>query len=257
MQSNQMVDSVVHDKFLKLISSHLSLDQKEKIYFSDWLSDEVKRELETDLSKAGRLKGHLFFRKMANWINAKSDKDRKSARPWRKIWGGSIVVLILIRIAMKSLYLGLFIAAAAIVGVLYARHQKMNEVVEDSSKFPEPPKQHEIKELSTKVGKNGYNQVMFAVQSWNLAELRTAVSTTLGGVSQPDAKGYTALIYALNSNYTDGIKFLLEKGAAFDFDEPTDKKDIMKFIKSEGALWLLLNVFDARKKGEQTYAASE
>jgi hypothetical protein len=55
------------------------------------------------------------------------------------------------------------------------------------------------------------------------------------------------LVFALNSNFIEGLKLLIDHGAEFEFEEREGNKSLLKFVRSEEALQLLLSAYASRK----------
>jgi hypothetical protein len=239
--------------FARLCAIYLSLDQRERIYFSDYLSESNKVALEKDLASAGRLKFHLLHKRFSNWQKERKAKNEKKKR--RNYWP-YVLALIIVRALWKQSWGAALFFVAILVAYLYSTHTKnKGEQTIEAVKNYHRPKAHEIQELKARVGIGGYTQTMFAIQSWDAKALIDSITLVPAQIDQPDSKGYMPLIFALNSNFIDGIKILLGNGADFNFDERNSEesagKAIVKFIKSEEALLLLLCAFDKCQIGSK------
>jgi hypothetical protein len=231
--------------FVHLCAAYLSLDQRERVYFSDYITGAKKVALEKDLASAGRLKFHLLHQRFENWQKERKAKsDKKGSRNyWPYVLG-----LIIIRALWKQSWGAALFFVAILIAYLYSAYkQREDEQTVEEVKTYHPPKAHEIQELKARIGMGGYNQTMFAIQSWDAKAVLDSITLVPAQINLPDNKGYVPLVFALNSNFIEGLKLLLEHGAEFEFEEREGKKSLLKFVRSEEALQLLLSAYARRK----------
>lgn len=247
MQTDEHNSSTPAPSLVDLSNSYLTLDQRERIYFSGFLSEASKAALQDSLSKAGRLKTHLFLDKVSKRLQGKPDKSDKRLSYWVYIVG-----LMIIRALWKQSFGAAAILIVGLAAYIFFVKRDTESDGAKEEKSSQPPKPHEIQEIKNHIGKSGYTQLMFAAQAWDLKSMSEAISNDPSKVNVADDKGYAPLMYALNADFIDGIKSLLDNGAEFDFNEAEDRKSFIKFIKSEMACFLLLIELDRRKKAQPT-----
>lgn len=232
------------EEIVSLYAKHLTLDQRERIYFAGYLSEATRDELEKGLASSGRLKWHLMMRRFKNWQNSRKTKndERKRRNYWPYVLG-----LIIVRAIWKQSWAAAIVFTGVLVAYLYYTNKKPeSDLNENAGKTFEPPKSHELQELRARIGIGGYTKTMFSVQSWDAKMLLECITADPEQIDHPDNKGYFPLLFALNCNFVEGIKLLVDHGATYNFDEVEGKKSVLKFVRSEKALHLLLSGYSTR-----------
>jgi hypothetical protein len=233
---------------LRHIEKHLSPEQVKDVYFRVPLSQETRQGIRLFLDRHGLLR----LQKVGNEV---------------RIWSYMLYVLIagiVLMLAAKSMHVSIAarfgaIAIVGVIGYLFYRMKAMakGELTEDAI-FKESeaddkdsikkPRKGAIAELRRKIGYQGYNMAMCAIQSWDLDTLKSEVEINNVSVESVDEKGYSLIAYALHANFIDGLAYLMARNVQFHFDIKDSEASLIRHIKSEEALGLLLAELDQRSE---------
>lgn len=231
---------------LRQIEKHLSHEQVKDVYFRVPLSQKTREGIRLFLDKNGLLR---------------AQKVGKEFKVWSYLFYMLIVGIVLM-LAAKSMHVSIVarfgaIAIAGVIGYIFYRIKKVakGEVTEDAifreseaddEESVKKPGKGAIAELRRKIGYQGYNMAMYAIQSWDMDTLKSEVEINKVSVDSTDEKGYSLIAYALHANFIDGLAYLLTHNVTFGFDIGDSEVTIIKHIKSEEALGLLLAELDQR-----------
>ena len=233
---------------LRQIEKHLSPEQAKQVYFRVPLSQDTKNGISLFLDRHGLLR---------------IQRVGKEVRIWSYVFYMLIVGIVLM-LAAKSMHVSIAarfgaIAIAGVIGYLFYRMKKIakGELTEDAifkeseaddKESVKKPGKGAIAELRRKIGYQGYNMAMCSIQSWDLDTLKSEVEINNVSVESTDEKGYSLIAYALHANFIDGLAYLLARNVQFHFDIQDSEASVVRHIKSEEALCLLLDELDQRSE---------
>jgi len=219
---------------LPLLEKHLTKSQIQTLFARIQFSEENKQAIYKSLSSSVMIQADQF---------ASTSK--------RIIFFLVIAFLGLMVIGGLRAFLAIkipaFIAMAA--AYWYWRSRKhLDEHAPASQPVPrvQRPRGNELSELKQRIGKGGYNRAMFSAQTLDIDALKDEIQKDSSALSQTDNKGYSLLCFALNADFIDGIKYLIEQGAPVDFAEGEEQRSLLKQVKSEEALGILLHAKEAQ-----------
>ena len=219
---------------LPLLEKHLTKRQIQSLFARIQFSEETKQAIHKSLSSSAMIQADQF---------ASTSK--------RIIFFLVIAFLGLMVVGGLRTFLAIkipaFIAMAA--AYWYWRSRKQSDEHPPASQPAvrvQRPRGNELRELEQRIGKGGYNRAMFSAQTLDIDALKDEIQKDTSVITQTDDKGYSLLCFALSADFIEGIKYLIEQDAPVNFDEGGEKRSLLKQVKSEEALGMILHAKEAQ-----------
>lgn len=218
------------EELCRLITATLSVEQIEAVYARAELSSAMTLWLRELLVDKGRMKSDNAARTMKKWIE------------FSVTTFGALIVMGIVRMLVSVKFVAV-LAGAAVMGFAWKRlRAKPGDpaFAPEEPKRPRKPTPGDIAQIKAKVGRGGYTHLMCAAQIWDSEALRVEIEKDPSCVNQADEKGSTPLAYAVNADFVEGVRLLLENGARVELDANAEGKPAIRYVKSDETLGLLL-----------------